>query len=142
MEKRGKRSWLIAIACLFALWTVVPQANAKYGGAAAAGAGMSIYDGEPTEADCRMCHDNLVGFPMLLASNPDRHHAIADLSDCLSCHDTVYNADLDAEVVSEIGNCLGCHDASTVVGAPGAGNNVHHETQTFVIRDCGVCHTQ
>ena len=140
MEKKGKRSWLIAITCLFALWAVVPQANAKNAGAAAAAAGMSIYDGEPTEADCRMCHDDLVGFPMLLASNPDRHHAIFNISNCLDCHLLVWNDVLEADVVSDIGNCLGCHDASTVVGAPGAGNNVHHETKTYYDRDCVACH--
>ncbi|MBU0942833.1 MAG: hypothetical protein KJ804_20480 [Proteobacteria bacterium] len=140
MKKRGKTNWLLAVACLFVLWTVVPQVNAKNAGVATDG-GMSIYEGEPTEADCRMCHDNLDAFPMLLASNPDRHHALSSdiASDCLYCHSLIWSDILEADVVSYSGNCLGCHEVSAIEGGP-ATTNVHHETETFAARDCGACH--
>ncbi|MFH1215218.1 MAG: hypothetical protein V1706_01820 [Pseudomonadota bacterium] len=134
MKKRSNKKWPVAVACLFALYVIVPLANGKN---AVSSGGMSIYDGEPTEADCRMCHDNLSSFPMLLATNPDRHHALSP--DCSSCHPFVWNDVLGADVVGFTGDCLECHDAVTVEGGP-ASANVHHETATFAARDCAVCH--
>ena len=136
MKVRGKKILTTSIACLFALWMSGPMANAKN---ADADGGMSIYDGEPTEADCRMCHDDLNSFPMLLATNPDRHHALS--ADCLSCHSFVWNDALGAEVISSPRDCLTCHEVSDVEGALGS-TNVHHQTATFADRDCAVCHTR
>jgi len=132
---RGKKNWTLAVVCLFALWMFAQAANAKN---ADATGGMSIYDGEPREADCRMCHDDLTSFPMLLATNPDRHHALS--TDCLSCHSMVWNDALGADVVSSPRDCLTCHDVADIEGPPGS-TNVHHQTATFAARDCGVCHT-
>lgn len=135
MKIRGKKIWTIAVACLFGLLVTSPMVNAKNSGS---GGGMSIYDGEPTEADCRMCHDDLSSFPMLLVTNPDRHHALS--TDCLVCHPLVWNDVLEANVVSFTSDCLECHAVSDIEGGPGTAN-VHHETETFAARDCAACHT-
>lgn len=134
MRKMKKTHCLVAAVCLGLSCFAVPVLGAGSGGSSG---GMAIYDGAPTEADCRMCHDNLAGFPMLLATNPDRHHALS--TDCLSCHPLVWNEVLAADVVSFTGNCLDCHEAASVEGSP-ATANVHHQTATFLARDCAVCH--
>ena len=145
--------------CLASLFFVgVVAASATYAGA------RSIFVGEPTEDQCRNCHDNLTQFPMLLHRNPDRHHLlvgelIPPLSQskapdapavapgepyqCTSCHTFTFNPSTGASVLDpEFRDCLQCHPVWRVTGSPmgGSGNNVHHETATFAARNCSVCH--
>ena len=122
----------------------------------------SIFVGEPDEAECRNCHDNLTQFPMLLASNPDRHHLLigtpipmlydskapdapggvpGEPYDCFSCHEFALDEQsMTTTLAPTFRNCLQCHPVSRVTGSPGMRTNVHHETETFQIRECEVCH--
>jgi len=132
---------MLAISAIFLL-----DAYAKGGPPDGGGGGMNIFD-EPTEAACRVCHDDLEKFPMLLAPNPDKHHAAevlcvepcgADCWECLDCHTLVLNQDLGANVVSDT-DCLGCHDVATIQGSPGSSNR-HHDTESAAT-SCSICHT-
>jgi hypothetical protein len=113
--------------------------------------GKSIFDGIPTEEDCRICHDDLDRFPMLEYTNVDLHHNLIgtvipeldestapdfpdagtgelNLYECLSCH-VMHDLSRD---------CLRCHPVWIVTGPPGRGDNVHHDT--FGHSNCGICH--
>ena len=129
--------------------------------------GMQIFDGPPTEAQCRNCHEDLERFPMLFTSNPNRHHLLigttipplskskapdavgaqntGEAYNCFSCHLILPSAgsELSEEfaIVQSFRNCLQCHPAWRVTGPPRRGNNVHMETnQLFLDRKCFVCH--
>ncbi|MCJ7603968.1 MAG: hypothetical protein MUO63_21035 [Desulfobulbaceae bacterium] len=97
---------------------------------------LNIFDGDPTEEQCRICHDDQV-------FNTDRHHLLLDtvipepdeslapdapavpgeLYDCQSCHDMLHLTF----------DCLYCHPAWIVTGR---GTNVHHNLSLA----CRVCH--
>ncbi len=117
--------------------------------------GKSIFDGPPTEEQCRSCHDDLNQFPMLDDTNSNRHHILTgtpipplweskapdapggvsgDPYQCQSCHNT--------HMVVAIRDCLQCHPVWRVTGHPRRGYNVHHETETFQRRQCNVCHNR
>ncbi len=117
--------------------------------------GMSIFDGPPTEEQCRSCHDDLNQFPMLNDTNANRHHVLigtpipplweskapdafggvaGDPYQCQSCH--------DIHLLETVRNCLQCHPEWRVTGNPMRGYNVHHETETFQNRQCNVCHNR
>ena len=120
---------------------------------------MSIFDGEPTANECRLCHgDNeKTPHPLLQVVNADRHHsrvgdpieglangrhdtvAPGDISSgeykCLSCHSI--DSDNRPTLITD---CLTCHPVSTVTGNPHRGNNVHHSTNAFYNRQCHSCH--
>lgn len=114
--------------------------------------GKSIFDGIPTTAECRICHDDLDRFPMLEDTNARLHHnligtVIPGLDEstapdapgavpgedygCLSCHDMNF--------ISDYEDCLQCHPVWIVTGPPGRGDNVHHDT--FEHSNCGICHS-
>ncbi len=138
-----KTIWIKSAAIMLAMCAICLFDVYAGPGSGGGGGGMSIYDGEPTEADCRACHDDLVNFPMLLATNPDKHHIVAVLEpencSCLGCHTIVWDVDLVAYVVSDT-NCLVCHEVYTIEGGPGAGSsNRHHDTESFGT-SCFICH--
>lgn len=133
-----KRMLTILVVGLFAFSGVTSLANARRAGASQYG-GMTIYDGVPTEAECRICHDDLINFPMLSVTNVEKHHAlISDSVACLSCH-SIWDEDLQDYVFYFSSDCLECHELSTIEGTPGS-FNVHHQTATFAARDCRACH--
>jgi len=95
----------------------------------------SIFTGIPTEADCRICHDdqdfnvllhhNLIGtvIPELDESlAPDAPNAVpGELYECQSCHEGGHHPPpVDCR------DCLQCHPVWIVTGPPGRGDNVHH----------------
>ena len=99
----------------------------------------SIFDGNVTEAKCRICHGddlnvvlhhNLIDtvIPILDESTaPDAPNAVpGEDYGCMSCHDmsdwTRY--------------CLQCHPAWIVTGPPGRGDNVHHDDRSLSCIDC------
>ena len=117
--------------------------------------GKSIFDGIPTETECRICHDDLDRFPMLEVSNVILHHYLigtvvpepgestapdapgavpGKFYECLSCHD--FGNDWS---ISPFRDCLQCHPVWIVTGPPGRGDNVHHDT--FGHSNCGICHS-
>ncbi len=122
--------------------------------------GKNIFNGNPTEEKCRLCHgdDNNQPHPLLQEVNADKHHsrigepisglgngmyptvAPGDTSsgeyDCFSCHS--YNYDT-YEIVLET-DCLACHPKYSITGRPMRGGNVHHATQAFYSRQCRMCH--
>ncbi len=127
--------------------------------------GKQIFIGEPSEPQCRTCHDDITAYPMLQKNNRDRHHQLINSTipplfqskapnavganntgspyQCLSCH--VFRLDPatgERFIIEPFRNCLQCHPVSRVTGPPRRGNNVHHETQTFQQRQCFVCHTR
>jgi hypothetical protein len=118
--------------------------------------GKSIFDGIPTETECRICHDDLDRFPMLEYPNGRLHHNLVgtvipepdestapdapgavpgEFYGCLSCH---YFED-GGSLSSSFRDCLQCHPVWIVTGPPGCGDNVHHDT--FGHSDCGICHS-
>ena len=144
----------IALISLFAIMAV---SSTVYGGM------RSIFIGEPTEPQCRNCHDNVAEFPMLKHRNPDRHHLligsiIPPISqskapdalgaknsgtpyNCFSCHYFATNPETGTHTITEpFRDCLQCHPVWRVTGSPMTGRNVHHFTQTFQQRRCHVCH--
>ena len=149
--KKYKHGALFALLCVMTILTTT-----AYGG------GREIFVGEPDEAECRNCHDNVAQFPMLWASNPDRHHLLigtpipllyeskapdapggvpGEPYDCFSCHEFAWNDQtMTPGLLDTFRNCLNCHPVSRVTGSPGMGTNVHHETETFQLRECDVCH--
>ncbi|MBU0961741.1 MAG: hypothetical protein KKD01_10800 [Proteobacteria bacterium] len=128
----------VFVVCLFAFWGLTSLANARNGNAPQNG-GMSIYDGVPTEAECRVCHDDLTNFPMLLVTNVEKHHPLpSDPTTCVTCH-SIWDEDLEKYVFFYTTDCLKCHAVSTIEGSPGS-FNIHHETTTFAERDCDACH--
>ena len=112
--------------------------------------GKSIFDGIPTTAECRICHDDLDRFPMMEVSNVVLHHNLIGTAipepdestapdapggvpgepyECLSCHDINF--------IGACRDCLQCHPVWIVTGPPGRGDNVHHDTYS----NCGICHS-
>ncbi|MBI4792388.1 MAG: hypothetical protein HY789_06630 [Deltaproteobacteria bacterium] len=143
----GKSS--LVVIC-FALFNLLPGMAAN--GASGWG-GVTGGDGLPTEADCRVCHDDLLRFPVLEKSNVDKHHllvgsliveptappdaVLADTYECLTCHPLVWDADIPGYTVSLFRDCLVCHPVATVSGPPRmTGTNRHHELGY----SCSVCH--
>ncbi len=126
--------------------------------------GMSIFDGAPTEEQCRLCHGDNSGVPNPAAGavNADRHHsrvgkpieglyygwhetvAPGDISrgeyHCLTCHTTEYSEETDSETIVLTNDCLQCHPVWSVTGRPMRGSNVHHATRSFQQRQCRNCH--
>jgi hypothetical protein len=113
--------------------------------------GRSIFEEIPTEIQCRSCHDDLSSFPMLEDTNSNKHHLligknITELTSptgtivenyytCTACHPIV-NAALYFTI-----DCLQCHLEERVIGTPAdQDRNRHHLTETFLNRDCSVCH--
>jgi hypothetical protein len=148
MKNTKKTLWIKSAAIMLAISAIfLLNAYAGKGPGSGGGGGMNIFD-EPTEAACRACHDDLENFPMLLATNPDKHHAAVVLCevpcdgdecwDCLDCHTLVSNEDLEAKVVSDT-DCLDCHDVATIQGSPGSSNR-HHDTESAAT-SCSICHT-
>jgi hypothetical protein len=120
---------------------------------AAGWGGVTGGDGLPAEADCRVCHDDLLRFPLLAVKNVNKHHLLlgspvveptappdavpADTYECLSCHPLVWDAAIPGYTVSLYRDCLACHAVETVSGPPRmTGTNRHHQLDY----DCGVCH--
>ncbi|VAW99604.1 hypothetical protein MNBD_GAMMA20-1438 [hydrothermal vent metagenome] len=123
----------------------------------------SIFEGAPTEDQCRQCHgDNAeLPHPKLQVPNPDRHHArvgtpIMGLANgshdtvapgdvstgvyhCLTCH-SVYNSETQQVEVFYTTDCMECHTEQSVTGNPMRGSNVHHFTDTFYSHNCSSCH--
>jgi len=128
------------------------------------GRGMSIFNGAPTEEQCRLCHgDNATQpHPILQTLNTDRHHALigapieglyygihdtvapGDTSQgeyrCETCHLAKYSEETGQIGVTLINDCLQCHPAWSVTGNPMRGTNVHHATESFQRRQCRNCH--
>ena len=125
---------------------------------------MSIYDGAPSEDQCRLCHGDNSGVPNPAVGNvnADRHHsrvgkpieglyyglhdtvAPGDTSrgeyHCLTCHLTDYSEETGEMGVVLINDCLQCHPSWSVRGNPMRGTNVHHATESFQRRQCRNCH--
>ncbi|MDH3973602.1 MAG: hypothetical protein OEV42_04915 [Deltaproteobacteria bacterium] len=123
--------------------------------------GMSIFDGVPTEEACRDCHEDLINFPMLERSNPDKHHLLVGTPiplpedstapnapggfpgedyECMSCHEMDFIPETQTYGLAPFRDCLLCHPEWVVTGSPMMGTNIHHETQTFLLGDCQACH--
>ncbi|MBU0944888.1 MAG: hypothetical protein KJ804_19510 [Proteobacteria bacterium] len=129
---------IVFVLFLFVFGGFISLANAR-GANAPSSRGMSILDGVPTEAGCRICHDDLIKYPMLSVTNLVKHHSdITSSADCLACH-TIWDETAQTFVFNFTSNCLLCHAEETVTGSPGS-FNVHHETTTFAQRDCDACH--
>lgn len=144
----------LAGGCLLAALFLFPCATSlAYSGGGSYG-GMTGGDGLPTEADCRSCHDDLIGFPFLNETNVNKHHLLigspiilstippgaepGEIYECLFCHplDTV----ISDYTLSLFRDCLVCHPVETVSGPPRMqhGSNRHHELGYR----CSVCHVQ
>ena len=117
--------------------------------------GKIIFNGIPTETECRNCHDDPDRFPVLEYSNVVLHHNLIDtvipepgestapdapdavpgeLYGCLSCH--CVSDDCSS---SSFRDCLQCHPVWIVTGSPGCGDNVHHVTSGH--GNCEICHS-
>ncbi len=117
--------------------------------------GIGIFNGPPTQADCRNCHYDPERFPQLSVYNPTRHHlkikriipesTIApngvpgEKYNCLTCHqlDRLPSGRL---WFKDFRDCLGCHTVEQVTGKPETNRNVHHFTKTYEDRKCHDCH--
>ena len=99
----------------------------------------SIFDGIPTEAECRICHGNdlnvllhhnLIGTVIPYpdeSTAPDAPNAVpGDPYGCSSCHD----------MSNWTRYCLQCHPEWIVTGPPGRGDNVHHDDMSLSCIDC------
>jgi hypothetical protein len=122
------------------------------GGGGMGGGGRSIFDGLPTEKDCRNCHDDLQSFPSLEISNIDKHHTLlgseillptappdailGETYECISCHAIIWDPDIQSYSVGLYRDCLICHAIETVTGSPMGGNNRHHQLGL----SCNLCH--
>lgn len=125
--------------------------------------GMNIFVGEPTTPQCRNCHDNVKQFPMLITSNPNRHHLLIGTTippihkskapdaigaknsgqqyECFSCHLMLTSEYTGKnEIIEPFRDCLQCHPAWRVTGNPLERRNVHKETKTVKEGKCSVCH--
>ncbi|MCF6281791.1 MAG: hypothetical protein L3J28_06185 [Candidatus Polarisedimenticolaceae bacterium] len=139
----------------------LPESQARMMGGGMGGGMMAIFDGYPTEEACRNCHEDLENFPMLEMVNPDRHHTLVgtpipyleqskapdapggtpgDPYGCMACHEYVWDIMQMAYVIKPFSDCLQCHPVSVVTGSPMTRGNVHHQTETFLQRNCHVCH--
>ena len=113
--------------------------------------GRDIFYAIPSELECRACHDDLNRFPMLGDTNPNKHHLListditeptvppgtilGDYYTCLTCHSSADSTFYFTR------NCLECHSEESVTGAPSNQEiNRHHQTESFINRDCSVCH--
>ena len=129
------KSMLFAVSLLFLAGAISsPWAHAGQ---------RSIFNGIPTEADCRICHNDQ-------DFNEDRHHyligtVIPELDEslapdapavpgedygCLSCHE------IENGVFKEFRDCMVCHPVWIVTGPPGRGDNVHHNITSVSCIDC------
>ena len=150
------------IPAVVAMLTLVMTPNAE------AGMNHSIFDGAPSEDQCRQCHgdNNTQPHPKLQVINSKKHHTriegdeptpiiglaegshdtvapgdtSAGVYGCLSCHG-VHNPETQQIEPFFTTDCLACHTASSVTGSPGMGTNVHHYTESFYNRDCSSCHS-
>jgi hypothetical protein len=129
-----------------------PDVHARMGGRGMGGGGMSIFDGLPTEKDCRNCHDDLQSFPSLEISNIEKHHALVgseillptappdailgETYECISCHVIIWDPDTQSYSVGLYRDCLICHAIETVTGSPMGWNNRHHQLGL----SCNLCH--
>lgn len=148
--RRGGRGF--ALACLLAgLLLLGPEpAGAQYLGGSEPGTGG---DGLPTEADCRVCHEDLGRFPMLETNNVNKHHLLVgsaavlptappgseggDSYDCLFCHPPLTDPETGFYTVTLYRDCLACHPVETVSGrSQMKSSNRHHELGY----NCIVCH--
>lgn len=142
--------------------TYLPVSHARMGGGGMGGGGMmSIFDGFPTEAECRNCHEDLERFPQLEIVNPDRHHRLigtpipdprqskapdapggtpGEPYECTSCHEFVWDDTQTTYTLKPFRDCLQCHPVYVITGNPMMGTNVHHQTETFLQRNCRACH--
>lgn len=163
LSSKIKGSWkALALSGVICVTSMAPRVDA---GAGAGGADPmhQIFEGQPTEEQCRLCHgDNLIQpHPLLQELNHARHHArlgepIIGLAlgafetvapgnistgyySCMACH-AVVNPDTYDYQWSFTRDCLSCHPAASVIGKPGEGTNVHHYTESYYARDCSVCH--
>ncbi len=151
----------------------LPVSHARMGGGGRGGGGMggggmgggggmmSIFDGFPTEAECRNCHEDLERFPQLEIVNPDRHHRLigtpipdprqskapdapggtpGEPYECTSCHEFVWDDTQTTYTLKPFRDCLQCHPVYVITGNPMMGTNVHHQTETFLQRNCRACH--
>ena len=132
------------VLCMVSLLVIgivyLPGGHARMGDGGWGGGGMggrSIFDGFPTEEQCRDCHEDLVRFPQLELANPDRHHRLigtpipdpgqskapdapggtpGEPYECLACHRSVWDDSVVAYVFNPFRDCLQCHPASVVTG--------------------------
>ncbi|RJX27568.1 MAG: hypothetical protein C4531_13565 [Desulfurivibrio sp.] len=144
---------LLVWLCLLAAFHLLDcPASRAFGGSYG---GETGGDGLPVEADCRGCHEDLVRFPMLAATNVNKHHQLVgdpivlttappdvepgEVYECLFCHPAVWDDEISVYRVSLFRDCLVCHPVETVSGPPRMqGSNRHHKLGY----SCGVCHEQ
>ncbi len=137
------------VLCGLLLWPVA-QADAR-----------DIFFLDPTEAQCRACHEDLATFPQLVTTNANRHHrrlsrpvvglgggmhlsvapgdAPTGVYTCMTCHGFTLDA-AGAFSIAPYRNCLDCHPRASVVTSPGSQQNVHHFTATYYEGRCKACH--
>lgn len=148
------------ILCVALLYAIVITYSPS-GVAGMGNGGRTIFEGLPTEDQCRNCHDDLARFPQLAHVNADRHHRLVgspvpqlgdskapntpggtpgDPYECTACHEFVWDTTQMMYVIKSFTDCLQCHPVSVVTGTPGMGTNVHHWTETFHLRECYSCH--
>ncbi len=115
-----------------------------------------IFADYPTEAECRLCHEDRDSFPLLTHTNPDKHHLLVDsvieepviapygvageVYECVSCHALSWSDSLYSYTVELTRDCLECHPVETITGNPRS-DNVHHMTDTFDQFHCFACHS-
>ncbi len=151
-QQKVRRLFLLLAIVLVCNFVLTPDATARMG--------KSIFDGEPTEEQCRLCHGDNANQPhsMLQTSNADRHHALIgkhieglyyDRHDtvapgdtsrgeyhCLTCHTTKYSEETGEIEMMLTNDCLQCHPTWSVTGSPMRGANVHHAQRGR----CNSCH--
>ncbi len=138
----------------FAAVCLVSGIHFSLAGGIAQARGMDNNTDLPTEADCRVCHEDLDRFPFLVESNVNKHHFLIDLPvilptappdaiftdtyECLSCHPLAWDTDTSSSTIPLFRDCLVCHPVETVSGSPGRrGTNRHHQLAAYT---CKICH--
>ena len=110
-----------------------------------------------SESECRFCHEDLVRFPQLAGSNPDKHHALigslieapviapygveGDTYQCMSCHVLIWSETTLSYNFEDFRDCLACHPVNSISGNLQS-DNVHHSTETFYNATCSTCHPE
>jgi hypothetical protein len=146
MSKSG--GFLLQVAALVFVTAAESGAGQQYGGGSAGG-GMSLFD-TPSEAACRVCHDDLYRYPTLKVLNREKHHqfvgqpvvlptapvgaTLSGIYECNSCHQITQTT--AGSAMSPFRDCLYCHKVTTVTGSQSTGTNRHH----FMWLDCAMCH--
>lgn len=155
IKTKGFRRVFVPVAAVLCALIMTPDAEAMMG--------HTVFDGEPSQDQCRQCHGDNANqpHPRLQIVNTNRHHARlgqpiiglaygshdtvapGDIStgeyQCMSCHGVTNPQTQQIEPFFTT-DCLDCHSASSVTGSPGMGTNVHHYTEAFSSRNCSSCH--